>query len=298
MQSIVTGSSGFIGSRLTYLLEKEGNDIVGVSRNAQSRAKDVKCDLEKECLKEEIFKAVHSVFHLAGYAHDLSNPSKSLETYVALNVDATIKLATQSAKAGVKNFIFISSVKAGLKNMLSNKVSGEYKNIYGQTKLIAESKLLEISKQFDMKVVIVRPALVYGNEVKGNLSLIKKAIEGGWCPPLPKIYNKRSMVHVDDLAKAIIFLNKMGENGQIYTVTDGHDYSTTEIYETFFHLANKVPPRFRVPLLILKMLRFTPGPLGHKIGKLLEDDKFSSSKLESLGFQAQLKLRDLNETLF
>lgn len=298
MQSIVTGSSGFIGSRLSYLLEKEGYDVVGVSRHMQSRERDVKCDLEKDCLKEEVFKEVNSVFHLAGHAHDLSNPKKSLQTYIALNVDATIKLALQSAEAGVKNFIFISSVKAGTMNSLSEPVSGEYSNIYGGTKLKAESELLRISKQFDMKVCIVRPALVYGKEVKGNLSLIKRAIEGGWCPPLPKIYNKRSMIHVDDLVKAIVLIEKMGENGQVYTVTDGYDYSTTEIYDTFLDLSNKPPPRFRLPLFVLKMFRFTPGPLGHKIGKLLEDDKFSSSKIESLGFQAQLKLRHLNETLF
>ena len=172
MQSIVTGSSGFIGSRLSYLLEKEGCDVVGVSRHMQSRERDVKCDLEKDCLKEEVFKEVNSVFHLAGHAHDLSNPKKSLQTYIALNVDSTIKLALQSAEAGVKNFIFISSVKAGTMNSLSEPVLSEYRNIYGGTKLKAESELLRISKQFDMKVCIVRPALVYGKEVKGNLSLI------------------------------------------------------------------------------------------------------------------------------
>ena len=53
-----------------------------------------------------------------------------------------------------------------------------------------------------------------------------------------------------------------------------------------------------MPLFLLKALRFTPDPLGHKIGKLLDDDKYSSNKIESLGFQAQLKLRDINETLF
>ena len=298
MQSIVTGSSGFIGSRLSYLLEKEGYDVVGVSRGVQSRANDIKCDLEKDCLKEDVFRKVNSVFHLAGHAHDLSNPKKSLEKYIALNVDATIKLALQSAKAGVKNFIFISSVKAGSLNSTSEPILGEYRNIYGGTKLKAESELRKISKKFDMKICIVRPALVYGNEVRGNLLLIKRAIERGWCPPLPKIYNKRSMIHVDDLVKAIMLIERMGENGQIYNVTDGYDYSTTEIYETFFDLANKIPPRIRLPLSILKILKSTPGPLGHKIGKLLEDDKFSSSEIESLGFQAQFKLRDLNETLF
>ena len=106
MQSIVTGSSGFIGSRLSYLLEKEGCDVVGVSRHMQSRERDVKCDLEKDCLKEEVFKEVNSVFHLAGHAHDLSNPKKSLQTYIALNVDATIKLALQSAEAGKKFYFY------------------------------------------------------------------------------------------------------------------------------------------------------------------------------------------------
>ena len=298
MQSIVTGSSGFIGSRLSYLLEKKGYEVIGVSRAEQSRAKDIKCDLEKDILKGDIFNETESVFHLAGHAHDLSNPKNSIETYIALNVDATIKLALQSAKAGVKNFIFVSSVKAESMESLEKTALGKSRDIYGVTKFRAELELLKISEQFDMKVCIVRPALVYGKEVKGNLYLIKRAVEGGWCPPLPKIYNKRSMIHVDDLAKAIMLIKKKGENGQIYTITDGYDYSTTEIYETFFHLINKVPPRIRMPLFLLKALRFTPDPLGHKIGKLLDDDKYSSNKIESLGFQAQLKLKDINETLF
>ena len=276
MQSIVTGSSGFIGSRLSYLLEKKGYEVIGVSRAEQSRAKDIKCDLEKDILKGDIFNETESVFHLAGHAHDLSNPKNSIETY----------------------FIFVSSVKAESMESLEKTALGKSRDIYGVTKFRAELELLKISEQFDMKVCIVRPALVYGKEVKGNLFLIKRAVEGGWCPPLPKIYNKRSMIHVDDLAKAIMLIKKKGENGQIYTITDGYDYSTTEIYETFFHLINKVPPRIRMPLFLLKALRFTPDPLGHKIGKLLDDDKYSSNKIESLGFQAQLKLRDINETLF
>lgn len=293
MKSIVTGSTGFIGSRLYSYLNRLGTNVVGVSRISRKNSEiDLICDLEKHELDDGDFAGVSCIFHLAGHAHDLSNLKNLRNSYGKLNIEATLNLAMQSARLGVKEFIFISSVKADSPNLKKND------NLYGKTKRKAELELLKLSKEVDMKICIVRPSLVYGKQIKGNLLNMKKAIQRGWFPPLPLIQNKRSMVHVDDLVKAILLVKEEGKNGEIYNVTDGKDYSTTEIYETFCEMIEKSPPKFRVPLLALKALKYVPGSIGHTIQKLIEDEKYSSDKIKSLGFEAKFKFKDYNEAHF
>ena len=293
MKSIVTGSSGFIGSRLYSYLNRHGTNVIGVSRVTKKNPEiDIICDLEEQELDDENFTGVSSIFHLAGHAHDLSNLKNLKNSYLKLNTEVTLNLAMQSARLGVKDFIFISTVKADSLNLKKNN------DIYGQTKRKAELELLKLSKEVDMKICIIRPSLDYGKQIKGNLLNMQKAIHSGWFPPLPTIQNKRSMVHVDDLVKAILLVKEKGENGEIYNVTDGKDYSTTEIYETFFEIIEKSPPKLRVPLLALKAFKYVPGRIGHTIQKLIGDEKYSSCKIESLGFEAKFEFKDYNEALF
>ena len=298
MKFIITGSSGFIGKRLCYFLEKEGFDIIRILRNNLINSKkDILCDLENEVLKEGIFYNVDTVIHLAGYAHDILPTKKSEISHTKLNFEATKRIAFQASREGVKNFLFLSSVKASCFES-SPKDSSEHMSIYGRTKRNAELELLKLSSETDMKICIIRPSLVYGPEVKGNLLQMKKAIELGWFPPLPKINNSKSMVHVDDLVRAIYLIERKGENGQIYNVTDGKIYSSTEIYEIFCKLIKKNLPKFRFPLFFLKILTYVPGKIGQKIQKLMENETYSSKKIQSLGFNAKLEFKNLNETLF
>ena len=301
MKSIVTGSSGFIGSRLCHFLNKLDYDVIKVSRTGKEKEghqANLICDFETDKLTPGAMLGIDTVFHLAGYAHDVSNSKKSMERYVKLNIEATKDLATQASKDGVKTFVFISSVKAENSPNLQDTIQIKPASIYGETKRKAELELIELSRHTDMKILIIRPSLVYGPDLKGNLLSMKNAINSGWFPPLPVIKNSRSMVHVDDLVRAIFLIYEKGLDGEIYTVTDGSNYSSTEIYETFCKILQKDPPKWRLPLFSLKMLSLVPGKLKRKISKLVEDESYSSSKIESLGFSAKLKFGDMNETLF
>lgn len=298
MKTIVTGASGFIGNRLCFLLQKMGHEITEVSRGFRKNSLNhIICDLENDTLDEKILYGVDTIFHLAGIAHDLSDSKESKERYIKLNINATRNLAIQASDAGVKKFIFISSVKASNSDYKSDS---KYPpgGIYGETKKLAEQELLKIAKKTNMKVCIVRPSLVYGPNLKGNLLHMKDAIQNGWFPPLPLIPNKRSMVHVDDLIKAILLVEDKGQHGEIYTITDGQSYSTTELYETFLNILQIKPPNIRVPLMLLQLLEIIPGTLKIKINKLLANEIYSSSKIEELGFSAKLKFGNMNETLF
>mgnify|MGYP001245075463 CR=1 FL=1 len=299
MKTIVTGSSGFIGSRLCLLLEEQGSEVIRVSRKARSNSKEnLVCDLETSALENKYLSDVSTIFHLAGYAHDLSNPENSKDKYYRLNVDATLNLATQASENDVKNFVFVSSVKAEDPSISSGKLGNKDFGIYGETKRKAELRLIELSQKTDMKIYIVRPSLVYGPNIKGNLLNMKDAIEKGWFPPFPLIENSKSLIHVDDLARAILFVSKKGIDKEIYNVTDGVDYSTTEIYETLCRIVEKRPPPFRIPLFAFKMMAKIPLGLGSKVKKLLENERFSSSKIRSLGYYSKLRLEQFNETLF
>jgi UDP-glucose 4-epimerase len=299
MKSIVTGSSGFIGNRLCLLLEEQGHEVIKVSRKIKSDSKkDLVCDLETTSLEDKNLSDVRTIFHLAGYAHDLSNPENSKDKYYSLNVKATLNLATQASENGVEKFVFISSVKAESPSVSRGKVEDKELGIYGETKRKAELLLLELSQKTDMQIHIIRPSLVYGPNVKGNLLNMKVAIEKGWFPPIPRINNFKSMIHVDDLARAIVFVAKEGIDKEIYNVTDGVDYSTTEIYETLCRLVEKKPPSLRIPLFAFELLAKVPSGLGHKVKKLLESERFSSGKIRSLGYYSKLKLKQFNETLF
>ena len=135
MKSIVTGSSGFIGNRLCLLLEEEGHEVIKVSRKIKlDSRKDLVCDLETTSLENKNLSDVRNIFHLAGYAHDLSNPENSKDKYYSLNVEATLNLATQASENGVKKFVYISSVKQERPSVLSRKVEDKDLGIYGETK--------------------------------------------------------------------------------------------------------------------------------------------------------------------
>ena len=303
MTILVTGATGFIGNKLVCELRKKGEKIKILSRNSYPDVDSVVCDLSSNLIPSESLEGVKTIFHLAGFTHNLRDARKVKDLYQRINVDATVELARLALKYNVKNFIFISSVKAGRFSSMDSCVSemqeDNAKSVYGRTKREAELRLLEIGKNTNMQVSIIRPALVYGPNVKGNLRLILLGINQGWFPPLPEIGNKRSMIHVDDLVRAILFIyDSNNTNGEIFIATDGKNYSAAQIYNNLCEVLGKPIPNWRLPLVILKMISFISPNFKYKIQKLIGDEYYSSEKLESIGFKPKLTLRDMNEKIF
>ena len=172
---LVTGSTGFIGSRLLGLLNTIECDVRLLARSKVNNYETVVCNLEQDRISKHALESVDTVFHLAGFAHDMQDPSKVEDLYRVINVEATVELARLAVESGVKRFIFISSVKAG-RGLASGKCinesdQNEPEGVYGKSKREAELKLLKIGNESGMHVSIIRPSLVYGPEVKGdNLS--------------------------------------------------------------------------------------------------------------------------------
>ena len=225
------------------------------------------------------------------------------QTYQKINVNVTADLLSLSAKHNVKKFIFVSSVKAGGIPIRGKCATEEDQynpeGIYGKTKREAELQVLEVGRKFGMHVSIVRPALIYGPNVKGNLQLMVSGIKKGWFPPIPETGNRRSMIHVDDIVHVLLLLvNNKKADGEIFIATDGRTYSSRNIYEIMSHVLGNNVPRWSVPKFLMSAMALISPNLKYKMDKLLADECYSTEKLQSLGFKAQKELRQMNETDF
>jgi UDP-glucose 4-epimerase len=298
--NFVTGSTGFIGQRLVRAIDA---NIRVLSREKQLDYETVVCDLKSELIPDNALVGVDTVFHLAGFAHDLRDATKIQNVYQKVNVDATIRLAKLAVKSNVTSFVFVSSVKAGgnppLGKCANERDQNNTEDVYGKTKREAELKLLQIAKDSGMHVSIIRPSLVYGPNVKGNLQLILSGIKAGWFPPLPETGNRRSMIHVDDLVRAILLIAEDKQaNGEIFIATDGTPHSSREIYSVICNIAGKSVPKWSVPKFLFNLIALTSPKIKYKVDKLLGDECYSSGKLEALGFKSQRTLKEMNETSF
>jgi len=301
--NFVTGGSGFIGQRLTVALKQLGGETRVLSREKHSDYDTIVCDFQSEVIPDNALNNVNTVFHLAGFTHDMRDASKISDFYYKVNVSATVQLANLAVKSGVKRFVFVSSVKAGgspapgiCANEKDQKNIGD---VYGKTKREAELKLLAIGRESDMHVSIIRPSLVYGPDVKGNLKLMLSGIGKGWFPPLPETGNRRSMIHVDDLVRAILLVTEdKRANGEIFIATDGTPHSSRGIYNAMCNVIGKSIPKWSVPKFLFDVVSLISPRIKYKLNKLLGDECYSSAKLEALGFKAQKTLKDMSETDF
>jgi nucleoside-diphosphate-sugar epimerase len=240
---------------------------------------------------------------LAGLTHDLRDTRKIENLYRNVNVNATIELAKLAVKSGVKKFVFVSSVKAGgggaSVRCATEIDQGRPEGVYGETKREVELELLKIGKESGMHIAIIRPSLVFGPNAKGNLKLMLSGIKKGWFPPLPETGNRLSMIHVDDLVRAILLVaDDDRANGEIFIATDGTPYSSRDIYNAMCSALGRSTPKWSVPKSLFDMVSLLNPRIKYKVDKLLGGECYSSKELEALGFKAQKTLRDMNEAIF
>ena len=299
---LITGSTGFIGKRLVNKLQASGQQLRVISRYPVPGIETYIADLKESNIPAEALSGVDTIFHLAGFAHDFRNASKTKDIYYSINVASTIQLAELAIQHKVKNFIFVSSVKAGgvpsYGQCMKEDDQGEPVGDYGRTKRDAELNLLKIAGK-RMHVSIIRSSLVYGPNVKGNLKMMLSGVSKGWFPPIPETGNRRSMIHVDDLVRALLFVkgNNLA-NGEIFNATDGTPYSSREIYDAICVALSKPIPKWSVPKFFFNIASIMNPGIRYKLNKLFGSECYSSKKLQSIGFKPKRKLKEMNETFF
>jgi nucleoside-diphosphate-sugar epimerase len=187
-------------------------------------------DLAESELDLSWLEGVDVIFHLAGVAHQHAQES----AYTALNYQATVRLAHLAAAAGVSSFIYLSSVKA-MGAPASPDIRTELQcttpvDAYGLSKWQAECALRETFSTGQISVAIVRPALVYGREAKGNLKSLAAGVR--WGLPRPPPIGRRSMIALDDLVDLLMVIAGRPPAGvQTWIACGADSYSTQEIYD-------------------------------------------------------------------
>jgi UDP-glucose 4-epimerase len=257
---LVTGAAGFIGRRLCEALRTRGGSPVRalVRREVDGPWHErVVADIT-EGVPEDATRGVGVVYHLAARTHAVDERDEDEALYRRVNVEGTRSLLESARGAGVRRFVFVSSVKALGEG---HDGPGAPTTAYGRTKLEAER--LVIDGGYVAEPVVVRPALVYGPGVKGNLERMIQAIDAGRFPPPPRVSNRRSLVHVDDVVGALL---RAGEEdaavGRSFVVTDGHPYSTREMYELVCRALGRRVPAWGVPAGAFRALAGVGDALG------------------------------------
>lgn len=264
MNIFITGATGFLGKRLINKMKINHDfSITGCVRkktNISTYSSFEIPNIDGNTDWSTALKNQRVVIHTAGRAHIMTRETaKSFAEYNKVNVDGTLNLAEQAAILGVKRFIFISSIKVnGEKTNLdlpfTEQDKPKPKDIYGISKWEAEKGLQEISKKTNMEIVIIRPPLIYGSEVKGNFKKIINLVKTGIPLPLGKINNKRSFVAVDNLVDIItVCLEHPAASNEVFLVSDGEDISTTELLKKIAKTLDKKSMLITLPIFCLKI---------------------------------------------
>lgn len=259
---LVTGGTGFIGRQLVAALQAQQAKVRVLVRVSRSTAVDwrgveiVHADLADMVSLTPACVGINTVIHAAGFAHaDAATTPDFAARHWAINAQGTFRLLDAAVAAGVERFIFISSVKAVGEpgpRCVDETWDAPAETPYGQAKCAAEHRVLTAGRETGLHVVILRPALVYGPGMKGNLARLINAVQRGRLPPLPETGQRRSLVHVDDVAQAALrAAAQAAAAGQTYCVTDGQPCSSRELYALIRQGLGLPPPRWSAPAGVL-----------------------------------------------
>ena len=260
MKILLTGGSGFVGRHLVKALAP--NDLVLLGR---SRAHDFTgtwfcSEIDGQSNFSECLVGIDIVVHCAGRAH-ITNEINSdpIGMYRAVNCEGTENLAKQSAIAGVKRFIFISTIKVlGEQTEPGQAFRSDDpfnpQDPYSISKVEAEVGLKLIGEAYGMEIVIIRPPLVYGQGVKGNFASLLKLARLPIPLPFGSIQNKRSLVSVENLVDLIVIcLNHPNAKNQTFLVSDDDDMSTSILFSRLADAGGYKAYIFSFPLVLLSI---------------------------------------------
>ena len=297
MKILVTGATGFIGSALIeYLTNFPDLSVVGMVRSV----KDISCSSGVEFRLGEIgsenkstmnLSDIDVIIHTAGRAHVMNdNSANPIDEFRRVNTYGTLDLARLAGDAGVKRFIFLSSIKVnGESTYIGSPFSidsiEDPRDAYGVSKYEAEIGLRKMSRETALEVTIIRPPLVYGPGVKGNFSTLIKLLSLRTPLPLASVTNnRRSIVGIDNLLSMIaICVRHPKAANQTFLISDKDDLSTSNLLRLLGASIGKPAVLFEFPVVILKLIAklfFVKAKAQRIMGTLQVDISHTCSHLD------------------
>ncbi|MHA1114281.1 MAG: UDP-glucose 4-epimerase family protein [Alphaproteobacteria bacterium] len=296
---LVTGANGFVGRALCRQLHAEGTHVRAALRRPEAAPPGTApfaCgEIGPDTDWIGAFDGIGAVVHLAARVHVMrETKADPAAAFDAVNRDGTRRLAECAAAAGVGRFVFVSTIKVngestgapGTPDAFRDADAPDPHGPYAASKWAAERALAEIAKTTGMAATVLRPPLVYGPGVKGNFRALLRLCRTGLPLPLGAIGNRRSMIHVDNLADAIrACLAHPAAAGETFLARDGEDLSTPELVR---RLANALGRRARlipVPVALLRLAGAATGR-GRVVARLVD-----SLAVEDSGLRGRLGWR-------
>ena len=299
---LVTGATGFIGKAVCRRLLGESIQVRAFVRGRSSELPvGVQAyslgSIAQEADWAEVLDGVDVVVHLAARVHVMDEKSTDpISAFRLVNVEGTKQLARIAVEKGVKRIVFVSSIKAVGEETdvpYSEESIPQPIDPYGISKLEAEEALQGIARYTGLEVVILRPPLVYGPNVKANFFYLMKLVDRGVPLPFLNIKNRRSLIYLGNLVDAIVaVLNNPKASGQVYFVSDGRDVSTPELVQNVANAFEKTAHLIPFPIVMIRLF----GRIFKKessVERLLGSLVVANRKIQSeLGWKAPYSMQE------
>lgn len=299
MKTLVTGANGFIGRALCQHMAELGLEVVPAVRKSSAVPGEHVLPLSDAPAWGRALNGCSSVVHLAGRAHVMQEQaSDPLQAFRDANLHPSLALARQAAQAGVKRFVFVSSVKVNGEQTAPGQTFSAHDapqpaDAYAVSKWEAEQGLRQVAQATGMELVIVRPPLVYGPGVKGNFAQLLRLVHKGLPLPLGAVHNLRSMIGLDNFVHFLSLCAQPDSSpqaaGQVFLVSDGPAISTPQLLHKIAQAYHQKIWLLPVPTAWLRLGASVIGQgpaINRLLGSLVIEDQTSSL----LGWHAPLTM--------
>ena len=281
---LLTGATGFLGPYVAEALRGEGWQVRAALRRAMPVYEGGSVAVGSIGPRTDwsaALQGIDAVVHLAGLAHRPPAAQRAArEEYAAVNVDGTLNLARQAKAAGVRDFVFMSSIAVNGsstdgRSPFREDDAPDPKTLYGETKAAAEAGLRAIASP-DMAVTAVRPPMIYGRHAKGSFRTLSNLIARGVPLPFGAVRNRRAFIGAKNLAQFVVFaLKRDRQPFDAFIVADDEQLSTADFARALATAQGRDAWLVPVPVtFVSSVLRL--------IGKAdLIDSAFSSLELDT-----------------
>lgn len=286
---LVTGANGFVGRELCGVLKERGYEPIRAVRSLGSLLPDCVAvgNIDGETDWTSVLRGVDAVVHLAARVHVMHKLDAVAEQeFWRTNVAGSERLARQAVAMGVKRLVFVSSIKVNGEATYGAPFNEHGvphpEDAYGRSKLAAEQGLAAIAAETGLELVIVRPPMIVGPGVKGNLPLLVKALLRGIPLPLACIANRRSLIGVRNLASLLECCIRVSEaSGEVFLAADSPAISTPELVRHLSEGLGRKAHLLPLPVTLLRGLGKLTGKQAH-IDRLSSDLEIDAGKAHRL----------------